>query len=54
MQALKDPRIDGPKDEVDEKPATQPQQQDLGLTQPELPKQLEQSEPTQDGEKDDG
>jgi hypothetical protein len=48
------PRIDGPKHEVDEKPATQPQQQDLGLTQPELPKQLEQSEPTKDGEKDDG
>ena len=47
IQALRDPRIDGPKDETDEKLGTEARQQDLGLAQPE------QSEPTHDGEEGD-
>jgi hypothetical protein len=34
MQALKDPRIDGPKTEESEKPTTDAKQQDLGLGRP--------------------
>jgi len=53
MQALKDPRIDGSKDESDERLTAEPQQQDLGFAQTEAPKQLEQSDPTEKDEGDD-
>lgn len=53
MQALKDPRIDGSKNESDERLTAAPQQQDLGFAQTEAPKRLEQSDPAEMDEGDD-